>query len=343
MSIPLYEINLSNNIMKTILVNICGHDVTHDFNSGEVSTKRLLRLKKLIHQVFNIKGGNSNNTNIDNIQTAINNYKPEVESILSIRNENSNNISNTNVNNTNSVISENSINSTSSKSSINSIFQENEKYLLNIKDVIDIEYDDIDVFISNISKFVKDIPNEGMITRNRYSVFSELKNYIEEMLLFKLGETDQMNDSNTNNNAMNVNENNRNNSKNTNNTNINSNNRITKKQRQSGGNKVLTYNYLINLLKKQTYILEDSTMSNDDLNVLKENIKLHLNPMREYMYNVFQQLCNTNQDILPMTIYRSSIFHELIAIGIIYVSIGLKNYEEVFNSIFIGNESPNAN
>ena len=147
------------------------------------------------------------------------------------------------------------------------------------------------------------------------------------MLLFKLGETDQMNDSNTNNNAMNVNENNRNNSKNTNNTNINSNNRPTKKQRQSGGNKVLTYNYLINLLKKQTYILEDSTMSNDDFNVLKENIK-PFKSMREYMYNVFQQLCNTNQDILPMTIYRSSIFHELIAIGIIYVSIGLKNYEK---------------
>ena len=335
MSIPIYEINLSNNIMKTILVNICGHDVTHDFNSGEVSTKRLLKLKKLIHQVFNIKGGSSNNTNIDNIQTAINNYKPEVESILSIRDENSNNISNTNVNNTNSVISANSTNSTSS---VNSIFQESEKYLMNIKDVIDIEYDDIDVFISNISKFIKDIPNEGMITRNKYSVFSELKNYIEEMLLFKLGETNQMNDSNVNNNAMNVNENKRNNSKNTNNSNMNSNNRPTKKQRQSGGNKVLTYNYLINLLKKQTYILEDSTMSKDDFNVLKENIKLHLNPMREYMYNVFQQLCNTNQDILPMTIYASSIFHELIALGIIYVSIGLKNYEEVFNSIFIGSK-----
>ncbi len=333
MSIPLYEINLSNNIMKTILVNICGHDVTHDFNSGEVSTKRLLRLKKLIHQVFNIKGGSSNSTNIDNIQTAINNYKPEVESILSMRNENSNNISNTNVNNTNSVISANSA---------SSIFQESEKYLMNIKDVIDIEYDDIDVFISNISKFIKDIPKEGMITRNKYSVFSELKTYIEEMLLFKLGETNQMNDSNMNNNVMNVNDNKTNNSKITNNANMNSNNRPTKKQRQSGGNKVLTYNYVINLLKKQTYILEDSTMSNNDFNVLKENIILHLNPMREYMYNVFQQLCNTNQDILPMTIYASSIFHELIAIGIIYVSIGLKNYEEVFNSIFIGNESPNA-
>ena len=178
MSIPIYEINLSNNIMKTILVNICGHDVTHDFNSGEVSTKRLLRLKKLIHQVFNIKGGSSNNTNIDNIQTAINNYKPEVESILSIRDEHSNNISNTNVNNTNntnSVISANSVNSlnsTSSKSSVNSIFQESEKYLMNIKDVIDIEYDDIDVFISNISKFIKDIPNEGMITRNKYIMFN---------------------------------------------------------------------------------------------------------------------------------------------------------------------------
>ena len=315
MSIPIYEINLSNNIMKTILVNICGHDVTHDFNSGEVSTKRLLKLKKLIHQVFNIKGGSSNNTNIDNIQTAINNYKPEEESLLSIRNENFNNISNTNVNNINNT------------NSANSIFQESEKYLMNIKDVIDIEYDDIDVFISNISKFIKDIPNEGMITRNKYSVFSELKNYIEEMLLFKLGETNQMNDSNLNNNAMNVNEN-------------NSNKRPTKRKR--GGNKVPTYNYLINLLKKQTYILEDSTMSNDDFNVLKENIKLHLNPMREYMYNVFQQLCNTNQDILPMTIYASSIFHELIAIGIIYVSIGSKNYEEVFNSIFIENETPNA-
>ena len=45
-----------------------------------------------------------------------------------------------------------------------------------------------------------------------------------------------------------------------------------KGSRQSGGNKVLTYNYLINLLKKQTYILEDSTMSKDDFNVLKENI-----------------------------------------------------------------------
>ena len=202
MSIPLYEINLSNNIMKTILVNICGHDVTHDFNSGEVSTKRLLRLKKLIHQVFNIKGGSSNSTNIDNIQTAINNYKPEVESILSMRNENSNNISNTNVNNTNSVISANSTSSTSSTNSASSIFQESEKYLMNIKDVIDIEYDDIDVFISNISKFIKDIPKEGMITRNKYSVFSELKNYIEEMLLFKLGETNQMNDSNMNNNVM---------------------------------------------------------------------------------------------------------------------------------------------
>ena len=55
MSIPLYEINLSNNIMKTILVNICGHDVTHDFNSGEVSTKRLLRLKNLFIKYLILK------------------------------------------------------------------------------------------------------------------------------------------------------------------------------------------------------------------------------------------------------------------------------------------------
>lgn len=48
------EVIFKPRVMEALLINIMAHDVTHDYNGGSSSTKRLVKLKKRIAELFNL-------------------------------------------------------------------------------------------------------------------------------------------------------------------------------------------------------------------------------------------------------------------------------------------------
>ena len=73
MSKEQYVIKLNPGVMKAFLLNLCAHDVIHDFNKD--STKRLVSLKEKIRSVFRLDNNDNNKKRRNTTMTRILNNK----------------------------------------------------------------------------------------------------------------------------------------------------------------------------------------------------------------------------------------------------------------------------